>query len=162
MSTLDAWATIVASSLTWEQAHASLDSAVKALLAELRGRRPDGLPYSVWELVEHIRMTQHDLLEFCTNPNYHEPKWPDDYWPRSPAPPNDAAWNESLATTRREAEALARFTTDNVAKLTQKIPHGTGQTYLRTVLVATDHTSHHVGQIIAVRRLLQAWPPAKD
>lgn len=156
---IDAWARIVASSLNWEQAHASLDSAVKGLPADLRARRPDGLPYSVWELVEHIRITQRDLLEFCANPNYHEPKWPDDYWRRSPAPPSDAEWNESLETCRRDAQAFAAFTTENASELTERIPHGTGQTYLRTVLVAVDHTSHHVGQIIAVRRLLGAWPP---
>lgn len=155
-----AWTQIVASSLGWEQAHASLDSAVKALLPNLRGKRPDGLPHSVWELVEHIRATQHDLLEFCTNPNYHEPKWPDDYWPSSPAPANDRAWNESLEAVRADARALAAFTTKHEATLTQRIPHGTGQTYLRTVLVAVDHAAYHVGQIVVVRRLLGAWPPA--
>lgn len=157
---INEWARIVASSLTWEQAHMSLEGAIKGLAPALRGARPDGLPYSVWELVEHIRITQHDLLEFCANSAYHEPKWPDDYWPKSPAPPSDAAWDESLKLWRAEAEALAKFTTDNAATLTEKIPHGTGQTYLRTVLVAVDHASHHVGQIIAVRRLLGSWPPA--
>ena len=152
------WFEIVASSLTWEQAHASLDSAVKGLAPELRGKRPDGLPYSVWELVEHIRLTQRDLLEFCVNADYHEPKWPDDYWPRTTVPSSDVAWQESLDATRRDAQALAQFTTDNAATLTEKIPHGSGQTYLRTVLVAVDHTAHHVGQIIAARRLLGAWP----
>src|SRR6266480_926225 len=102
-----------------------------------------------------IRRTQRDLLEFCTNPKYHEPKWPDDYWPPpgSPEPPNDAAWTEALTTIRADAQTFADFTVKNVATLTDKIPHGTGQTYLRTVLVAVDHASYHVGQIIAVRRL---------
>jgi uncharacterized damage-inducible protein DinB len=140
----------------------SLDNAVKSLPPELRGKRPEGLPYSVWELVEHIRLTQRDLLEFCVNSDYDEPKWPDDYWPRTPAPPTEASWSESLELIRRDAHELAKFTTDNAPTLTQKIPHGTGQTYLRTVLVAVDHTSHHLGQIIAARRLLGAWPPAKD
>lgn len=161
MSTLDRWAEIIASSLTWEQAHANLDTAVKGLPAELRGRRPDGLPYSVWELVEHIRITQHDLLEFCANENYHEPHWPADYWPKTPAPPDDSAWDASLREIRREAAALGEFTKANIATLHEQIPppRGSGQTYLRTVLVAVDHASHHVGQIIAVRRLLGAWPP---
>ncbi len=159
MSTLDTWAEIVASSLDWEQAHATLDNAVKGLAPELRGRRPDGLPHSVWELVEHIRLTQHDLLEFCANAKYHEPKWPDDYWPKTQGPPGAAAWDECLAEIRRETRALAEFTKANVATLTERIPHGTGQTYLRTVLVSLDHTSYHTGQIITVRRLLGAWPP---
>ena len=100
----------------------------------------------------------HDLLEFCTNPKYHEPKWPDDYWPGSPEPPSKTAWDECLATIRADAKSFADFAVKNVATLTEKIPHGTGQTYLRTVLVAVDHASYHVGQIVAVRRLLGAWP----
>jgi uncharacterized damage-inducible protein DinB len=156
----NAWAEIVASSLTWEQAHLTLDNAVKGLPPSLRGARPPGYPHSVWELVEHIRLTQRDLLSFCADPNYHEPKWPDDYWPANPAPATDAAWDESLAAIRADAEALARFTREHSATLTGRIPHGTGQTYLRTVLVAMDHASYHTGQIVAVRRLLNAWASA--
>ncbi|HEY2066248.1 MAG TPA: DinB family protein [Gemmatimonadaceae bacterium] len=153
------WASIVASALTWEQAHASLDQSVRNLAPALQGKRPANYPHSVWELLDHIRRTQHDLLEFCTNPKYHEPKWPDDYWPGAPEPPNTHAWIECLAAIHADAQALADFTVKNAAKLTETIPHGTGQTYLRTVLVAVDHTSYHTGQIVAVRRLLGAWPP---
>jgi uncharacterized damage-inducible protein DinB len=153
------WASIVASALTWEQAHASLDQSVEGLSPALRGKRAPNYPHSAWELLDHIRRTQRDLLEFCTNPKYHEPKWPDDYWPGSPEPPSDAAWTECLAAIRADAQALADFTIKNAATLTDKIPHGTGQTYLRTVLVAVDHASYHTGQIVAVRRLLGAWPP---
>lgn len=155
---LDKWAEIVASSLTWEQAHASLDQAVKGLSPALRGKRPPNFPHSAWELLDHIRRTQRDLLEFCTNPKYREPKWPDDYWPGSPEPPSEGAWTECVAAIHADAKSLAYFTVGNVAMLTEKIPHGTGQTYLRTVLVAVDHASYHVGQIVAVRRLLGAWP----
>ena len=155
----DDWRRIVASSLDWEQAHAKLDSALDKLTPELRGRRPDGLPHSIWELVDHIRRTQHDLLEFCVNPHYHEPKWPDDYWPKSASPSNDAEWSNALADIRRETALFAEFTLEPGRDLTAKIPHGTGQTYLRTVIVAVVHTAHHVGQIIDVRRLLGAWPP---
>jgi uncharacterized damage-inducible protein DinB len=109
-------------------------------------------------LLDHIRATQHDLLEFCTNENYHEPKWPDDYWPKAPAPNDDAAWNDCVTSIHHDTKALAEFATNDPRDLTARIPHGTGQTYLRTVLVAVDHTSYHVGQIIAVRRLLGAWP----
>ena len=158
MSTTETWRRIVASSLDWEQAHASLDHAIDGLAPELRGQRPANFPHSAWELLDHIRATQHDLLEFCTNENYHEPKWPDDYWPSSPAPRDDAQWNDCVAAIKRETKALADFTVNDPRDLTTKIPHGTGQTYLRTVIVAVDHTSYHVGQIIAVRRLLDAWP----
>jgi uncharacterized damage-inducible protein DinB len=159
MDANDDWRRIVASSLDWEQAHAKLDSVIDKLPSEQRGRRPDGLAHSIWELVDHIRRTQHDLLEFCVNPRYHEPKWPDDYWPPSPAPASDAEWNNALADIHRETALFAEFTIEPERDLTAKIPHGTGQTYLRTILVAVDHTAHHVGQIIDVRRLLGVWPP---
>jgi uncharacterized damage-inducible protein DinB len=152
------WREIVASSLGWEQAHAGLDRSVDGLAPELRGRRPDHFPHSVWELLEHIRFTQNDLLSFCTDPKYKEPHWPDDYWPKSPAPRDDAEWKNCLTAIKRDREALEKFTKETDIELTDRVPHGTGQTYLRTVLVAMDHTSHHVGQIIAVRRLLGAWP----
>jgi uncharacterized damage-inducible protein DinB len=154
---LEKWASTVTSSLMWDQAHVSLTRAVEGLAPALRGERPPNFPHSVWELLDHIRRTQHDLLEFCTNPSYHEPKWPDDYWPRSPEPQSDAAWMHCLSSIRTDAQALSDFTVRNAAMLTERIPHGTGQTYLRTVLVAMDHTSYHVGQIVAVRRLLGAW-----
>jgi hypothetical protein len=157
-SAVKEWASIVASALTWEQAHASLDHAVEGLSPILRGKRPPNLPHSAWELLEHIRRTQDDLLQFCVNPKYHERKWPDDYWPGSPEPPSAAAWTECLAAIRADAQTFADFTVEHAATLTKKVPHGTGQTYLRTVLVAMDHASYHVGQIVAVRRLLGAWP----
>jgi uncharacterized damage-inducible protein DinB len=153
----DDWRRIVASALDWEQAHASLASAVDGLPPTLRGKRPDGLAHSIWELVEHIRLTQKDLLDFCVDPNYKEPKWPDDYWPANPEPPSDRAWTDSLAAIRRDAEAFADFARNDPRDLTLTIPHGTGQTYLRTVLVAIDHTSYHVGQILDARRLLGTW-----
>ncbi|HEV7839888.1 MAG TPA: DinB family protein [Gemmatimonadaceae bacterium] len=161
MTATQDWRAIVASSLSWEQAHATLENAVKGLAPSLQGVRPTGYPHSPWELLEHIRITQHDLLDFCQNPNYEEKlKWPDDYWPPTPAPPTAGAWEKTLSDYRRDREALARFTTESKIDLTGKIPHGTGQTYLRTILVAVDHASYHVGQIVSVRRLLGAWPAA--
>jgi uncharacterized damage-inducible protein DinB len=155
------WREIVASALDWEQAHAGLDSVLANLPAELRGKRPYDLPHSAWELLDHIRTTQNDLLEFCTDQNYKERKWPDEYWPANPAPKNNAQWNDCIRATHADMDAFAKFVTDTQVDLTSKIPHGTGQTYLRTVLVSIDHTSHHLGQIIITRRLLGSWPPAK-
>ena len=153
------WQQIVASSLSWEQAHTRLDSAVDRLAPADRGRRPEGYPHSVWQLLEHIRISQRDLLEFCTSASYaHDLKWPDDYWPKDPAPGGDEEWEACLADIKRDRAALAEFTTSGSVDLTAAIPHGTGQTYLRTVLVAVDHTSYHVGQIVDVRRLIGAWP----
>lgn len=162
MAKKEDWRAIVASSLDWEQAHGSLESAIKAIPSEMRGRRPTGLPHSVWELLEHIRITQHDLLDFLQNADYEERlKWPDDYWPKNQAPASDKAWNETVASWRKDRMALERFATQSEIDLTKKIPHGTGQTYLRTVLVALDHTSYHIGQIVSTRRVLGIWPPAK-
>jgi uncharacterized damage-inducible protein DinB len=151
------WRAIVASSIDWEQAHTTFDHAIEGLPAALRGRRAKGFPHSTWELVEHIRLAQEDLLAFMTDDAYKAPKWPDDYWPRTPAPSSAAAWSRSLAAVRRALEALRRFTADADVDLTAKIPWGDGQTYLRTILVAVDHNAYHVGQIVAVRRLLGAW-----
>jgi uncharacterized damage-inducible protein DinB len=159
MKTSEDWRAIVASSLGWEQGHANLESAAKDLAPRLRGQRPEGYPHSAWELVEHIRITQHDLLEFCENPAYVEKlEWPHDYWPSTPEPPKPAAWDESIAEYKRDRDALARFTTDAKVDLATRIPWGTGQTYLRTILLAVDHAAYHVGQLVSVRRLLGAWP----
>jgi hypothetical protein len=153
------WRAIVASSLGWEEGHASVESAAKNLAPALRGERPTGYPHSPWELIEHIRITQSDLLDFCQNPDYVEQlEWPRDYWPASPKPPSADAWDKSIAGYKRDREAFARFTTETDLDLTAKIPRGKGQTYLRTILLAVDHASYHVGQLVGVRRLLGAWP----
>lgn len=151
------WRQIVASSLDWEQAHASFDSAVNGLAVSNRGRRPNNFPHSPWELLEHIRLAQADLLEFMINPKYVAPKWPDDYWPPSPKPPSSSAWAASLKAVRRDCKRLQRFTASTQGDLTKRIPWGNGQTYLRTILVAMDHMSYHVGQIVTTRILLGNW-----
>jgi uncharacterized damage-inducible protein DinB len=162
MSNKEDWRAIVASSLDWEQAHSSLENVLKGLPSELRGKRPNGFAHSVWELLEHIRITQHDLLDFVQNPDYEEKLvWPKDYWPPAAAPAGDKAWNETIAAWRKDRMALERFTTDTKQDLTAKIPRGTGQTYLRTILVAVDHASYHLAQIVTVRQLIGAWPPPK-
>lgn len=158
MSTTSACREIVASALDWEQAHVGLDRAVANLPPGLRGRRPDGVPYSIWQQLEHIRLAQHDLLDFCTNPEYaHDLDWPDDYWPHAPEPPSPKAWSDCLAAIRGERDELKRWAVESDVDLTQKIPWGSGQTYLRTVIVAADHAAYHVGQIVLIRKLLGAW-----
>jgi len=162
MAQTEGWRAIVASSLDWEQAHTSFENALRGIAPELRGRRPKGFPHSAWELLEHIRITQRDLLDFIQNPDYVEKlEWPKDYWPQNAAPTSEKAWNESVAGWRKDRMALERFTVDGEIDLTQKIARGTGQTYLRTILVAVDHAAYHVGQIVAVRQLLGIWPPPK-
>jgi len=158
------WRTAVARPLAWREAHATFDDAVADLPAELRGRRVAGFPHSAWELVEHVRITQRDILDFCRDANYEEAHWPDDYWPKRAEPPSDEAWEQSLADYRADRDALAALTNDaeRVPDLHAAIPppHGSGQTYLREVLLVADHTAYHVGQLVMLRRQLGAWPNA--
>jgi len=144
--------------LDWKEAHVGFDAAVDDLAADKRGTRAPGFDHSVWELVEHMRIAQEDILDFCVNPKYvHTMKWPDDYWPRHPAPPNAAAWDDALASFKRERgklKQLARETKDLYAL----VPTGKDrQTYLRALLLLVDHNAYHVGQIVAVRRAIGAW-----
>ena len=147
----------IALTLDWEDAHAGFDAAVEGLPPELRGKTPPGLPYSPWQLVEHIRRTQADILEFCQPSGYQEKEWPKDYWPEGAAPPSAKTWDESIAAVRRDRKALAALTVDKKTDLTAPVPQGTGQSYLREVLLVADHTAYHVGELIVVRRLLGAW-----
>ena len=143
--------------LSWEDAHAGFEAAVEGVPAELRGRQPEGLPYSAWQLVDHLRITQHDILDFCVNPTYKGIKWPDQYWPKEPAPPSADAWDASIRRFQEDRTALQRLAADTSIDLTARIPHGQGQTYLRELVLVADHTSYHVGQLILVRRLLGIW-----
>jgi hypothetical protein len=143
--------------LDWRDAHVSFDGAVNGIPAEQRGIQPANLPYSLWQLVDHVRFTQHDILEFCVNPKYDQPNWPDDYWPATVAPPSEQAWNDSLAGFRADREALKKLAAEH-PDVFGKIPHGSGQTYFRELVLVADHNAYHVGQIVLVRRLLDIWP----
>ena len=145
--------------LEWEDAHVSFDKAVDGIPPDKRGARAAGFEHSPWELLEHIRIAQQDILDFCINASYeHTMAWPGDYWPRDPAPPSEKAWTDSIADyrrTRAELQGLAR----DVKDLTATVPTGKGQqTYLRAILLAADHVAYHVGQLVAVRRALGIWP----
>ena len=143
--------------LAWGDAHVDFDKAVNGIPAALRGKVPRGLPYSAWQLLEHIRLAQEDILDFCVNAGYTEREWPADYWPSSPKPPSARAWSASVRKYKEDREALQALATDPDIDLGAKIPHGTGQTYLRELLLVADHTAHHLGQLILVRRLIGAW-----
>lgn len=139
------------------QAHADFESTVKGLPVDLRGKRPRGAPHSPWELLEHLRLAQFDILDFSRNPNYAERKFPEDYWPKSPAPPNAAAWAKSVRAFRQDLESMCELVADPSIDLLARIPHGKGQTILREALLMADHNSYHLGQLVLVRRLLGAW-----
>jgi uncharacterized damage-inducible protein DinB len=145
--------------LNWDEAHAGFDKAVAGVPFAACGAQAQGFEHTVWQLLEHLRIAQADILDFCANAAYvHTMKWPDDYWPKDLAPVSEDAWRASIAAFKRDREqlqALARTTPDLFAL----VPTGKGhQTYMRGILLAADHASYHVGQIVAVRRALGVWP----
>ena len=143
--------------LDWKNAHVGFDDAVKGIPPKLRGVVPEGFAHSAWQIVEHMRIAQHDILDFCRNPRYKEKKWPDDYWPKSPAPRAASRGPASIAgvSPRPQGDAAARR--GQAIDLFATIPHGSGQTYLRELLLVADHTAYHVAQIVALRRQLGIW-----
>ena len=143
--------------LTWSDAHVSFDDAVADLPASGRGSVPKGLPYSAWQLVEHMRLTQADILEFCVSRDYREKEWPKDYWPPTPEPPTARAWSASIAQFKKDRRALAQLATDPGRDLLGQVPAGTGQTLLREIVLAADHAAYHVGELVVVRRVLRHW-----
>ena len=143
--------------LDWEEGHVNFDTAVDGLPAELQGVRPQGLPYSPWELLEHLRLAQYDILDFCRNPDYKPRPFPSGYWPTTPAPPTADAWQQSAAAVRADREELQRLAADPDLDLFAEVPHGEGQTYLRELLLVADHNAYHIGELVAVRRALGAW-----
>jgi hypothetical protein len=143
--------------LTGSEAHADFEAAIKGLPAELRGKTPNGADHSAWELVEHLRIAQWDILDFSRNPDYKHRKWPDDYWPETPAPHNGKAWTESIKNYRADLKEFCALIEDPATDLFAKIPHGDGQTILRETLLIADHNAYHVGQLILLRQLLGCW-----
>lgn len=137
------------------QAHADFDSAVKNLAPALRGRRPKGAEHSPWEILEHLRIAQRDILEFSRNPKHRSPDWPGGYWPASAAPPDKKAWDKSVRAFRGDLKDMCALVED--ADLFSKIRHGDGQTILREALLTADHNAYHLGEMVLVRRLLGAW-----
>jgi hypothetical protein len=138
-------------------AHLDFDKAVKDLPAKLRGVKPDGLPFSAWRLVEHMRIAQWDIVEFCVNPRHVSPKWPEGYWPKGDAPPDEAAWDKSLAAFREGLQRMQDLVANPATDLFARLSHGDGQTILREALLVADHNAYHLGQLVVVRRLLGVW-----
>jgi len=143
--------------LDFKEAHVDFDRAVKGIPPRLRGKLPQGTEHTLWQLIEHLRIAQADILEFCRTSKYNEKKWPDDYWPKALGPHGAGAWSKSIAAYRRDRKALQRLAANPKIDLAAAIPHGTGQTYLREILLVADHNAYHIGQIVAFRRRLGIW-----
>jgi len=145
--------------LRGRNAHADFDTVMADFPSRLRGVKPPGAAHTGWQLLEHMRIAQLDILEFSRSAKHKSPAWPDGYWPKTEAPPSAASWNNSLRSFRADLKAMAKLVADKKTDLFARIPHGSGQTILREALLLADHNSYHLGQIVILRRLLGAWKP---
>jgi uncharacterized damage-inducible protein DinB len=140
------------------QAHATFENAVRGFPLDRVGVRPKGLPYSGWELLEHMRIAQEDILRFSISADYESPKWPEAYWPAGPAPEKQSHWARSVKAVREDLAEFQALVRDPKQDLYRKFPWGDGQTLLREALLIADHNAYHIGQLVLVRRLLGVWP----
>lgn len=143
--------------LLGREAHLDWKASFAGIPVKLRGVRPSNMPHSLWELLEHLRIAQWDILEFSRDSKHVSPAWPEGCWPKSPEPPNAAAWEKSLKMFARDLQAMQKLVASPKTDLFARIPHGTGQTILREALLVADHNAYHLGQVVLVRRLLGAW-----
>jgi hypothetical protein len=141
--------------LLGSSAHVNFKDSLANLPTNLRGEKPHGLPYSIWQLVEHIRIAQWDMLNFCIDPDHKSPKWPDEYWPKEASPKNDTAWKESIEQINNDQDEFISLLEHS--DLYEQVPGGNGQTFLLEALQMADHTAYHIAEIIVIRRLLGAW-----
>lgn len=137
--------------------HSSLIEAAKGLPEKFINERPGGLPYTFWQMLEHIRISQWDMVDFMVNPGYKEMEWPKEYWPGDNEKATKKMWDESVAKFEKDYENLIKIVKDQKNDLFSKIPHGTGQTIFREVMQIIDHNSYHIGQFIVMRRLVNQW-----
>ena len=138
-------------------AHLDFDAVIAQWPIKLRGVKPTGVPHTAWQLLEHIRIAQWDILEFSRSRNHVSPKFPEGYWPASDAPPDKNAWDRSVKAFRRDLKAMQKLVADPSTDLFAPIPHGQRQTLLREALLVVDHNAYHLGQLVTLRRLLGAW-----
>lgn len=143
--------------LSGHGAHVDWKASFRGVSPKLRGVRPSGFPHSLWELLEHMRIAQWDILEFSRDARHVSPDWPAGYWPAAPEPPNAKAWDKSVKMFARDLDAMKKLVSNRKRDLLEKIPHGTGQTILREALLVADHNAYHLGQVVSVRKLLGNW-----
>jgi hypothetical protein len=141
--------------LTKAEAHVDLESSIKDFPVKLRGAKPEGSPHTPWQLLEHIRIAQWDILEFSKSAKHKSPKWPDDYWPKTEAPPDNKAWDKSVKQIHADLKAISGLVGDPENDLVAPLAYGDGQTLLREVLLVADHNAYHLGQLVLLRRILE-------
>ncbi|WP_242917789.1 DinB family protein [Pontibacter liquoris] len=136
------------------QAFRTQNELLAGITLEEAGKKVEGLPYTIWQLLEHLRFTQHDILDFSRNPGYQEPAWPDDYWPGQTAPKNEAELHHTLNALTNDLEEMIGLVQDPANDLFKPFRHGTGQTLLREAMLVAEHNGYHLGQVVVLRRLL--------
>ena len=141
--------------LRMKGAHASFHEAVSDFPPALRGVKPPRAPHTAWQLLEHMRLAQEDILDFSRDPKYRQKTFPDDYWPAAEAPPSEQAWAKSIETFDEDLKQMQELVADTKHDLLAKLPHGTGQTLLREALLAADHNAYHLGQLMFLRKILE-------
>ena len=143
--------------LKGDGAHLDFDATVKDMPSDLQGKRPKGGAHSPWEILEHLRIAQWDILEFSRNPKHVSPEFPAGYWPSAQTPPDEKAWNKSVKAFRADLKAMADLVANEATDLLTPLSHGDGKTILREALLLADHNAYHLGQLVLVRRLLGTW-----
>src|SRR6059058_4834128 len=138
------------------QAHLDFDAAIKGFPIALRGKRPKGSPHSPWEILEHMRIAQWDILGFTRDPKHVSPDFPSGYWPAKPAPPNKQSWDKAVNAFRSDLKAMIALVSNKKTDLYAPIPHGDGQTVFREALLVADHNAYHLGQFMLLRKMLGA------
>jgi uncharacterized damage-inducible protein DinB len=143
--------------LTRPQAHAMPDKVFAKVPSKLRHARPDGASHSVWEVLEHMRLAQEDILRYVVDPDWKSPSFPEGYWPDPKVAPDERAWLEATARFQADLEALVDVARDPEIDLTAPLPHAPKHTYLRELLLVADHNAYHSGQVVEIRRALGNW-----
>jgi DinB superfamily len=139
-------------------AHVQFADTIEGFPSNKRGTFAQGLPHTGWQLLEHARIAQWDILEFSRNAKHVSPGFPEGYWPKTPGPPTEAEWEKSVQAFDRDLREMIELINNPRTDLYAKIPHGDGQTILREALVLADHNAYHLGQLVDLRRALGAWP----
>lgn len=134
-----------------------MSTALDKLSFEDLSRKPGGVPWTLWELFEHIRIAQWDILEFSKSAEHQSPEFPKGYWPESSEPQDADAWKQSVASFRRDLATMKELVLDPEVDLHAKIPHGDGQTILREAMLVADHNTYHLGQMVLVMKMLGRW-----
>lgn len=142
----------LATAMSGRESHIDFDSALKDFPVSARSAKPAGAPHTAWQLLEHMRIAQHDILEFSRNPKHKSPPWPEGYWPKTEAPPDEKAWDATVASFKKDAKDFAKLVEDAHQDLFKPFEHGDGQTLLREALLVATHNSYHLGQLVFLKK----------